>query len=78
MTTQQRTGRPPTLPGRIISALDANNGQYPSKFRLANQLGAKYEYVARHVDELKARGIVEIVIGKHGAHRIILLKRRKK
>lgn len=70
------SGPAPTIPRRIIEHLNAN-GEARSKFQLAHSLGANRDLVRVHVNRMAERGILIILPGPRGAHRIALPPKKR-
>ena len=70
------SGPAPTIPRRILQHLNTN-GEARSKFQLANAIGADREKVRCHINRMAERGILMIILGPRGAHRIALPPKKR-
>jgi len=72
------TGRPPTVPGRLLKTLNNMGGMCPSMFRLAIETGIDYKNAWTHTQQLIESGVLKKKIGPRGAHIIIFAKMPKR
>lgn len=70
-----KAGRPAKIPARILQAL-AQKKEYASTFKLYQVVGGSQRAVYQHIARMAECGIVQILPGPRGAHRVSLPQKK--